>query len=212
MNADAFDLSGLTQLQLGSIGASLGATINEFSTDPTLAGDSDTAVPTERAIVGYTQRNGMGPGHLTVPIGTTAQRPSNFGTNLFAGGIRFNTDKNTWEGYNNSGQWTGLSGFLPWATLVGDGSTVTTLDVGSRHFVDTSGGKAIVSLPASPQVGDELRLMDLTDNFAVNNLDVQGNGSKVMGLNQTFVVSTDNAALGLVYTGASYGWKLVENV
>jgi len=212
LNADAFDLSGLTELQLGSIGASLGATINEFSTDPTMAGDSDTSVPTERAIVGYTQRSVMGPGHFTVPIGTTAQRPSNAGINLFAGGIRFNTDKNTWEGYNNSGQWTGLSGFLPWATLTGDGSTIITLDVGSRSFVDTSGGKAIVKLPASPQVGDELRIMDLTDNFATNNCDVQGNGAKVMGLNQTFVLSTDNAAVGLVYTGTTYGWKLVENV
>jgi hypothetical protein len=31
LNADAFDLSGLSELQLGSIGAELGATINEFS-------------------------------------------------------------------------------------------------------------------------------------------------------------------------------------
>ena len=37
LNADAFDLSGLSQLQLGSIGAELGATINEFSTDQTLS-------------------------------------------------------------------------------------------------------------------------------------------------------------------------------
>ena len=33
LNADAFDLSGPTELQLGSIGAQLGATINEFSID-----------------------------------------------------------------------------------------------------------------------------------------------------------------------------------
>jgi hypothetical protein len=40
LNADAFDLSGLSELQLGSIGAELGATINEFSTDETLSNDS----------------------------------------------------------------------------------------------------------------------------------------------------------------------------
>ena len=39
LNADAFDLSGLNELQLGSIGAELGATINEFSTDETLSND-----------------------------------------------------------------------------------------------------------------------------------------------------------------------------
>jgi hypothetical protein len=53
LNADSFDLSGLTQLQLGSIGAQLGATINEFSTDGTLGGNSDTAVPTEQAVKTY---------------------------------------------------------------------------------------------------------------------------------------------------------------
>jgi predicted RecA/RadA family phage recombinase len=53
LNADAFDLSGLTELQLGSIGAQLGATINEFSTDTNLTGDSNTAVPTEHAVKGY---------------------------------------------------------------------------------------------------------------------------------------------------------------
>ena len=174
MNADAFDLSGLTELQLGSIGASLGATINEFSTDETMAGDSTTSVPVERAVVGYTQRQKMGVGHLTVPIGTTAQRPSIAGTNLFAGGIRFNTDKNTWEGYNNTAQWTGLSGFLPWSTIIGDGSTVTTLSVGSRVFVNTSAAKAIIKVPASPQVGDTVRIVDLGDTFSQNNCDVQG--------------------------------------
>ena len=35
LNADAFDLSGLPELQLGSIGGKIGATINEFSTDGT---------------------------------------------------------------------------------------------------------------------------------------------------------------------------------
>ena len=50
LNANAFDLSGLTSLKLGSIGAQLGETINEFSSDPTMAGNSNTAVPTEYAV------------------------------------------------------------------------------------------------------------------------------------------------------------------
>ena len=100
LNADAFDLSGLSQLQLGSIGAELGATINEFSTDETLGGDSNTAVPTERAIVGYTQRDKMGTGNFVPPTGTTAERPT--GGSLFTGGLRYNTDLTTWEGYNGT--------------------------------------------------------------------------------------------------------------
>jgi len=62
LNADAFDLSGLTELQLGSIGAAIGATINEFSTDGTLAGNSDTAVPTEQAVKTYVDGNSFSTG------------------------------------------------------------------------------------------------------------------------------------------------------
>jgi hypothetical protein len=53
LNASAFDLAGLTSLKLGSIGAQLGETINEFSADATLSGNSNLAVPTEFAVKTY---------------------------------------------------------------------------------------------------------------------------------------------------------------
>jgi hypothetical protein len=53
LNASAFDLAGLTSLRLGSIGAQLGETINEFSSDGTLSGNSNVAVPTEQAVKTY---------------------------------------------------------------------------------------------------------------------------------------------------------------
>ena len=53
LNANAFNLAGLTSLRLGSIGAQLGETINEFSADVTLSGDSNVAVPTEHSVKTY---------------------------------------------------------------------------------------------------------------------------------------------------------------
>jgi hypothetical protein len=53
LNASAFDLSGLTSLRLGSIGAQLGELVNEFSSDDTLSGNSNEAVPTEFAVKQY---------------------------------------------------------------------------------------------------------------------------------------------------------------
>ena len=53
LNASAFDLSGLTSLRLGSIGAQLGAQINEFSTDVTLSQNSNDKVPTQAAVKAY---------------------------------------------------------------------------------------------------------------------------------------------------------------
>jgi hypothetical protein len=54
LNADAFNIAGLQELSLGEVtlgGAS--ASINEFSTDPFFTADSDSVVPTQRAIKAY---------------------------------------------------------------------------------------------------------------------------------------------------------------
>ena len=55
LDANAFNLSGLSSLRLGSIGAQLGASINEFSTDIELGAEfsRDTAVPTQLAAKTY---------------------------------------------------------------------------------------------------------------------------------------------------------------
>jgi hypothetical protein len=58
LNASAFDLSGLSSLRLGSIGAQLGEQINEFSSDGTLSGNSNLAVPTEFAVKTYVDSTG----------------------------------------------------------------------------------------------------------------------------------------------------------
>ena len=53
LDASAFNLSGLTELRLGAIGGQIGETIKEFSADVTMAGNSNEAVPTERAVKTY---------------------------------------------------------------------------------------------------------------------------------------------------------------
>ncbi len=57
LNASAFDLSGLTSLRLGSIGAQLGAQINEFTTDVTFSQNSNEKVPTQAAVKYYVDLN-----------------------------------------------------------------------------------------------------------------------------------------------------------
>jgi hypothetical protein len=53
LNASAFNLSGLSSLRLGSIGAQIGAQINEFSTDSTFSQNSNVKVPTQAAVKTY---------------------------------------------------------------------------------------------------------------------------------------------------------------
>lgn len=68
LNADAFNISGLQELQLGAVelGGS-GAVITEFSTDGTFTANSDNIVPTQKAIRTYIQSQiGGGSGELNV--------------------------------------------------------------------------------------------------------------------------------------------------
>ena len=53
LNASSFDLSGLSSLRLGSIGAQIGESINEFSSDVTLSANSNAKVPTQKAVKTY---------------------------------------------------------------------------------------------------------------------------------------------------------------
>jgi hypothetical protein len=147
----------------------------------------------------------MGTGHFVPPTGTTAQRPT--GGTLFTGGIRFNSSLVTWEGYNGT-QWTGLGGGNPWAST----SSSITITANDRYFVDTSGGAVTITLPASPQTGDQVSLLDLAGTFDTNNLTIARNDNKIMGLTENLTVSVEDAGLTLVYTGATYGWKLVTNL
>ena len=75
LNASAFDLSGLTSLRLGAIGAQLGAQINEFSTDGTMSQNSNAKVPTQAAIRTYVQTKDnehlvMAQNHATAGLAT----------------------------------------------------------------------------------------------------------------------------------------------
>jgi len=54
LNAEAFNIAGLQELSLGEV--TLGgnsASITEFSTDPFFTANSDTVVPTQRAVKAY---------------------------------------------------------------------------------------------------------------------------------------------------------------
>ena len=53
LNASSFDLSGLSSLRLGSIGAQIGESISEFSSDVTLSANSNNKCPTQKATKTY---------------------------------------------------------------------------------------------------------------------------------------------------------------
>jgi hypothetical protein len=204
LDASAFNLSGLTELRLGAIGGQVGEAINEFSSDETMAGDSNTAAPTEKAVRGFLTRGKMDStsGILVPPRGAQASRPT--GVDLIEGGLRYDTDANGFEFYNG-GAWLPLGAYAN-IDVSGNG---TTLANRQQAFCDTSGGAFTVTLPASPVKGDSVRIFDVADTFDSNNLTIDRNGNPIMGDAANMVVSTEGAAFELVFYDGTQGWRII---
>jgi len=108
------------------------------------------------------------------------------------------TDGTNWYNLQTSG--------TDWLTKTG---TYTAFP-GDKLFVNTSSSAFTITLPASPTVGDEVRFLDLANTFDTNNLTVARNSEKIDGTAADLTVATEGAAFSLVYSGSTYGWKLME--
>jgi hypothetical protein len=187
-------------LRLGSLGGQIGEAINEFSSDETMSGNSNQATPTEFAVVGYLTRGKMGTGAMVPPVGTTGQRPS--GGDLITGQLRYNTSIGGFEGYNGSA----------WVPVGGLQSTDVTTTHSASSFqllwCDTSGGGFTVTLPASPNKGDVVRFVDVSNTFDTNNLTIARNGNLIQGDSADMTVTTEGAAFDLIYYNATKGWRI----
>ena len=163
LDASAFDLAGLSSLRLGSIGAQLGAAIDEFSTDGTLAQNSDEKVPTQKAVKTYVDNlSGVG-GDLTVGGNLTVN-----GTTTTIATVNVETkDRNIILGKVDSGTFTGDIQFgQSEITNVND---TTNLAPGVQ--ITLTGGGGSVSLPSvGVVIGINGTTVDIDQTF-------QGSGS-----------------------------------
>lgn len=144
-------------------------------------------------------------GTLIVPTGTTAGRPS-----ATAGSIRFNTDLNTLESANGSA-WANVGsgaassgGGVSWSTTVQNTNFIAV--AGNGYAVNTQIANVIVTLPASPTVGNFISLVDYKGTFTGNNLILYPNGNKINGNTSNVYLSTNGQGISLVYIDSTQGW------
>lgn len=100
---------------------------------------------------------------------------------------------------------TAGSGGSSWNTRVETGNVTTTVDDDEIFMNHTTGVQ--VDLPASPSVGDRVRVGDASSAGAsVNVITVSGNGNNINGVS-TFPINTDEDVLTFVYASVSLGWR-----
>ena len=86
-----------------------------------------------------------------------------------------------------------------------------TASDGDNLFADTSGGAFTITLPASPSIGNQVKIIDAEGTFGTNNLTVGRNSEKIQGATSDLVISTDGAGIALVYVNSDNGWRLKYN-
>ena len=151
--------------------------------------------------------SGGSSGGASVTVGNTAP------TSPTAGDLWFDDDDLFLYVYIDDGsstQWvktnpSGGGSSSTWA----EKTAAYTAEAGDKLIVDTS-TVVTVTLPATANLGDEVRIIDGTGNAATNNITVARNGHNIEATAQDLTIDVDRAAFGLVYYNATQGWVMME--
>jgi hypothetical protein len=104
--------------------------------------------------------------------------------------------------------WTALSPLPEWDVVL----TNQTIAINTNYMVDTTSGAITVTLPASPNLGDRITIVDGTGYFSTNNLTITPTGTTIMGqTGKSLLVSTANATIDLVFFNSANGWRVLDS-
>ena len=91
--------------------------------------------------------------------------------------------------------------------------TAYTAVPGDNLLIDTAAAQVTITLPASPSMGDEVSIMDVsaTGGFASNKVIVNRNSQPIRGAASNLDLTSNNQSIKLRYTNATKGWQYVYN-
>ena len=91
--------------------------------------------------------------------------------------------------------------------------TAYTAVAGDNLLIDTQAAQVTITLPASPAMGDEVSIMDVSPSggFATNKVTVNRNSQPIRGAASNLELTTNNQSIKLRYTNATKGWQYVYN-
>ena len=107
-------------------------------------------------------------------------------------------------------------GDATWETPAAGGGLTWSIKTSATNAVKNNGyicdtkttAAFTLTLPATPTAGDVVAFKDGASYLATNNLTIGRNGEKIMGLTEDLIVNTNNASGELVFSDATYGWRV----
>jgi len=80
---------------------------------------------------------------------------------------------------------------------------------GDQFMVNTTSSAVTITLPAVAVINNFIEILDLNGTFDVNNLTINRNGHKIMGLAENLILDVKNSHTKLIFANVTMGWKLL---
>jgi hypothetical protein len=97
----------------------------------------------------------------------------------------------------------GTSGLFTWQSVQTSGFTAA---VGKAYPCNTTSAAFTVTLPASPNAGDQILLLDYAGTFDTNVLTINPNGNKIEGGTSNLALTGEREGATLTYIDSTQGW------
>lgn len=133
-----------------------------------------------------------------------------FGTGLDSSQVTYSGGGSVEDALNTLFSITGAS---PWKEINTDYNALA----GDRLFVSTNTGPLTITFPSSPNLGDTIKVIDVTSaafvgagNFLINDFTIDRNGNLMMELAEDLTIDQGKVSLEFVYSGSTIGWVFSE--
>lgn len=94
-------------------------------------------------------------------------------------------------------------------TLVARGAARTSGAASTGNYLVDASGAITLTLPASPILGDEVVITDISGGASTSNITIARNSQPIQGIAEDLVIDVSNATIRLVYSNTTRGWRLI---
>ena len=99
------------------------------------------------------------------------------------------------------------------AVTVADGSTQITASANQGLLLDTNAGVIEIKFPASPSIGDTIKIVDYAGHFNLNKVIVNLNGQNLDSTTPQFIeLATKDMLVEFIYIDSNKGWLFYQNL
>jgi len=114
------------------------------------------------------------------------------------------------QGVNPSGVLnSAYGGSLAWQSAQSTNFTATS---GNAYPVNTTSSPVTMTLPATPNPGDQIIFMDYAGTWAINPATINPNGNRINASLTNWVLNITRETISLVYIDATQGWRFYSGV